>query len=143
MTAQAVVGPDVVLAAPLVRRAIDLKGGRAIARFADGAPAIVERAQGEGCVRDVAFDLPSSGDVPLRESVRRLVALVSAPCDGVEPRRAMSIARLDSLRGTGRLLSTSALPTAAGERSPAMPWLLIAAALLLMIEVGLRQRARA
>lgn len=143
LTAQAVVGPEVVLAASLVRRAMDASGARVIARFADGAPAIVERPKGDGCVRDVAFDLPSSGDVALRESARRLVGLVSAPCDGEEPRRAMSAARLDSLRGTGHLLSTSALPTPVGERSPAMPWLLIGAALLLMIEVTLRQRARA
>ena len=143
LTAQGVVGPAVVLAAPLVRRAIDANGARIIARFADGAPAMVERAASGGCIRDVAFDLPATGDVALRESVRRLIALVSAPCDGSEPRRALSVARLDTLRGTGRLLSTAALPTAAGDQSPAMPWLLIAAALLLMVEVGLRQRARA
>lgn len=143
LTAQAVVGPDVVLAAPLVRHAIDENGVRVLARFADGVPAIVERPAGDGCIRDVAFDLPASGDVALRESARRLVGLVSAPCDGDEPRRAMSIARLDSLRGTGRLLSTSALPMPVGAQSPAMPWLLIGAALLLMLEVGLRQRAGA
>lgn len=143
LTAQAVVGPKVVLAAPLVRRAIGANDARVVARFADGAPAIVERRRGNGCVRDVAFDLPSSGDVALRESTRRLVGLVSAPCDGDEPRRAINASRLDSLRGEGRLLATSGLPTSVGERSPAMPWLLIGAALLLMVEVGLRQRARA
>ena len=143
LTAQAVAGPEVVLAAPLVRRAIDANDAQVVARFADGTPAIVERRKGNGCIRDVAFDLPSSGDVALRESTRRLVSLVSAPCDGDEPRRAVTAARLDSLRGTGRLLATSALPTPVGERSAAMPWLLIGAAVLLMIEVGLRQRVRA
>ena len=143
LTAQAVVGPKVVLAAPLVRHAIDVNGARVIARFADGAPAIVERSKGDGCVRYVAFDLPTSGDVALRESARRLAGVVSAPCDGDEPRHAMSVAQLDSLRGSGRLLSTSALPVPAGEQSPAMPWLLIGAGLLLMVEVGLRQRVRA
>jgi hypothetical protein len=142
LTAQAVVGTEVVLAAPLVRRAIGANGARVVARFADGAPAIVERPKGSGCIRDVAFDLPSRGDVALRESTRRLVGAVSAPCDGDEPRRAFDASRLDSLRGAGRLLATSALPTPVGERSPAMPWLLIGAALLLMTEVGLRQGAR-
>ena len=142
MTAQAVVGPDVVLAAPLARRAVDARGALVLARFADGAPAIVERRRGEGCVRDIAFDLPSRGDVALRESTRRLVALVAAPCDGAAQPVTLNVARMDVLRGSGSLVAASALPSVAGARSAATPWLLIAAALLLMIEVGLRQRAR-
>ena len=139
-TAEAVMAPGVVLAAPLVRRAIDtVTGARIVARFADGAPAIVEHAR--GCIRDVAFDLPVIGDVALRESTRRLVALVGAPCENDEPRTLMAVARLDSLRGTGRLLAASALPRPPRERSAATSWLLIAAALLLLAEVGLRQRA--
>jgi hypothetical protein len=111
-----------------------------MARFADGSPAIVERSSGEGCIRDVAFDLPARGDVALRESTRRLIGVLAAPCEGSEPRRAMSASRLDSLRGTGTLLSTADVPRTSRERSPATSWLLIAGALLLMIEVGVRQR---
>ena len=53
-----------------------------IARFADGSSAVTERAYGSGCIRDVGFDFPLAGDVPLRESSRRLVAALGAPCDG-------------------------------------------------------------
>lgn len=141
-TAEAVVAPGVVLAAPLVRRVIDtVTGARIVARFADGTPAIVEHARGAACTRDVAFDLPVIGDVALRESTRRLVALVGAPCENDAPRAPMAVARLDSLRGTGRLLAASTLPRPPRERSAATSWLLIAAALLLLAEVGLRQRA--
>lgn len=141
-TAEAVVAPGVVLAAPLVRRMIDnAHGARVVARFADGAPAIVEHARGDACIRDVGFDLPAIGDVALRESARRLVALVGAPCENDEPRTPMAAARLDSLRGTGRLLSASGLPRPPRERSAATSWLLVGAALLLLVEIGVRQRA--
>jgi hypothetical protein len=141
-TAEAIVARDVVLAAPLLRRALgSAERGHVIARFADGAPAIVEYAHGEGCIRDVAFDFPESGDVPLRESTRRLVEILEAPCDGSDRGLLVDAARLDSLRGTGPLLATSALARHTEQRSAATSWLLIAAALLLLIEVGVRQQA--
>lgn len=143
LTAEAVAASDVVVVAPLVRRSPAIETERVLARFADGAPAVVERPLGEGCVRDVAFDLPATGDVPLRESVRRLMAVVAAPCETDEPVAAMSDARMDSLRGAGALLPTSAVPRHGRERSPATSWLLIAAALILMVEVGVRQRVAA
>jgi hypothetical protein len=140
LRAEAVAASDVVVVAPLVRHTAHAEGARVVARFADGAPAVVERPLGEGCVRDVAFDLPPSGDVPLRESVRRLVGVIAASCERSEPLIAMSAERIDSLRGSGNLLSTSAVPRHTRERSPAPSWLLIAAALILMVEVGVRQR---
>ena len=142
-TAEGVAAPDVVVVAPLVRHTIDAQRARVLARFADGAPAVVERPWGEGCLRDVAFDLPATGDVPLRESVRRLMGVVAGPCETDEPVSAMSDVRMDSLRGTGPLLPTSAVPRHGRERSPGTPWLLIAAALILMVEVGVRQRGAA
>ena len=140
-SAEAIVGADVVLAAPLVRhQGVDARGARIVARFADGSPAVSERALDQGCIRDVGFDFPLAGDVPLRESSRRLVATLSAPCDGDEARTALSATRVDSLRGGPALLATSALPRPPRERSAATPWLLIAGALLLIAEVGMRQR---
>jgi aerotolerance regulator-like protein len=143
-TAEAVVAPGVVLAAPLVRRSVgEVRRARTVARFADGAPAIVEHAHGDGCIRDVGFDLPVAGDVPLRESTRRLIAVVGAPCENRAAQSAIGVARMDSLRGAGPLLATSVLPRPSQERSRATSWLLIAGALLLMGEVGVRQRTRA
>jgi hypothetical protein len=141
-TAEAVVARGVVLAASLVRRTLGKAAARArvVARFADGAPAIVEHAHGDGCIREVAFDLPEVGDVPLRESTRRLVRVAGAPCEGNRERVALDAARLDSLSGGGPLLAASALPRPPHQRSPATGWLLIVAALLLLLEVGVRQR---
>ena len=140
-TAVGVVTREGVLAASLVRRAIDLgEGARIVARFGDGSPAVVERAYGAGCLRDVGFDLPPAGDVPLRESTRRLVGVVGAPCASDEPSSVMPPGRLDSLRGGGALLATSSLARPPEQQSAATSWLLIAGALLLIAEVGVRQR---
>ena len=140
-TAEAIVGANVTLAAPLVRHAsTDARAMRVVARFADGSPAVTEQASGGGCIRDVGFDFPLVGDVPLRESSRRLVAALGAPCDGDESRTTLSARRVDSLRGGPALLATSALPRPPRERSAAMSWLLLAGALLLLAEVGVRQR---
>jgi hypothetical protein len=140
LTPQAIVTSDGVLAAPLVRRSLDPNGVRIVARFADGSAAIVERVHGRGCIRDVAFDFPIRGDVALRESARRLVAVVAAPCEGRRSQRTLSAAQLSSLRGTGGLLATSTVPRMARARSAATPWLLIVGALLLLMELGVRRR---
>lgn len=140
LTAEAVIAREVVLAAPLARRTVPAESARVVARFADGVPAIIERERDAGCIREVAFDLPPAGDVALRESARRLLAIVAAPCEGREPRRSLSGTQLNSLRGTGALLPTAALSRPGRARSHAMPWLLIAGALLLVIELGVRQR---
>jgi hypothetical protein len=140
LTAEGVVAHEVVLAAPLVRRTADAGGGRVVARFADGAPAIIERARARGCIREVAFDFPSAGDVPVRESARRLLAVLAAPCEVGEAPRVLEPARLNLLRGPGPLLATSAVPRPVRARSPATLWLLIAGIMLLIIELGLRHR---
>ena len=142
VSARGIVSDDVVLVAPLVRRAVGAdRAARIIARFADGAPAIVERAHGAGCIRDVAFDFPIAGDVPLRESARRLTASLVEPCSGGERRLALSASRMDSLRGTGPLLSSAAVPRRPRERSAITSWLLVAGALLLLVELAVRQRS--
>lgn len=140
LTAEGVIGGEVALVAPLVRRAATVGGGEVIARFADGAPAIVERAWGDGCLRDVGFDFPASGDVALRESARRLMALVAAPCEGSGARTPLDAVRLNTLRGDGALLATSAVSRPSRARSEATPWLLIAGALILVLELGVRTR---
>ena len=141
LSAEAVVASDVVLAAPLVRRSLDAGASRIVARFADGAAAIVERVRGHGCIREVAFDFAPSGDVPLRESTRRLMAIAAAPCEGHQAHPALNASQRSSLRGTGPLLAMSAASRASRAQSAATSWLLIAAALLLVIELGVRRRA--
>ncbi|HEU5175611.1 MAG TPA: BatA domain-containing protein [Gemmatimonadaceae bacterium] len=141
-SAEGVVSEDVVLVAPLLRRAAAAGApARITARFADGAPAIVERAHGEGCIRDVAFDFPLAGDVPLRESARRLTASLVGPCSGAERRIRLPASRMDSLRGAGPLLASASVPRRPRERSAVVSWLLVAGAVLLLVELALRQRS--
>lgn len=140
LTADGVAANDVVMVAPLVRRTLELNGARILARFADGAPAILERELGEGCLREVAFDFPGSGDVALRESARRLVAVLAAACEGRGSRSVLTATQLNALRGAGPLLATAAIPRSGRARSDATPWLLMAGALLLLLELGVRGR---
>ncbi|MBX9927912.1 MAG: BatA domain-containing protein [Gemmatimonadaceae bacterium] len=64
--------------APLAMRSV--AGGGAVARWADGAPAIVERPLGAGCVREVGVAIPSRGDVATRAGARALARAAVAPC---------------------------------------------------------------
>ncbi|HZO18793.1 MAG TPA: BatA domain-containing protein [Gemmatimonadaceae bacterium] len=142
VSAEGIVSDDVVLVAPLVRRRVGAdRAARIIARFADGAPAIVEHAYGEGCMRDVAFDFPVAGDVPLRESARRLTASLVGPCSGAEHRMPLSAGRMDSLRGAGPLLASTSISRRPRERSAVTSWLLVAGALFLLVELAVRQRS--
>ena len=56
--------------------------GHAIARWADGEPAAVERAIGHGCIRDVAIVFDPASDVTLRSSFRDFVRPLLDPCGG-------------------------------------------------------------
>lgn len=139
-TGQALVRGDVVLAAPLVRRAHRVNGGHVLVRWADGAPAVVERPLGDGCLRTVGFDFPRRGDVPLRESAYRLARALTAPCLEWQAAPALAEARLDSLRGRGRLLSTTDLQRAGAPEERMVPWLIVLAMVVLMAEWLLRNR---
>jgi hypothetical protein len=104
---------------------------------------VVEHTYGDGCIREVAFDFPRAGDVPLRESSRRMAALLVGRCQQHATYTAMDSTRLDSLRREGRLLATSSLPRAPQRQSSATAWLLIVGALLLLAEVAVRRRVPA
>lgn len=140
VTGQAVVRDDVVLAAPLVRRSLPGDSGTVLARWADGAPAVVEAPLGDGCVRTVGFDFPRRGDVPLRESAHRIVRALVAPCVAAQAAPSVADARLDSLRGRGRLLSTTDVQRAGTPDRRMVPWLLVLAMLALVAEWMLRNR---
>jgi hypothetical protein len=144
LSAQGVVVGDVVLAAPLVRRTVAPSGDALVmARFADGSPAVVEQTHGDGCIREVGFDFPPAGDVPLRESSRRVGALLAGPCQQHATYAKVDSARLATLQGEGALLATSRLPRAPKRGSRTTAWLLIIGALLLLAEVAARRRVKA
>jgi len=123
---------------------VDAAVGHVVARWVDGTPAATERALGRGCVRDVAIPIARSGDFALRESTRRLVATLAAPCGGLVSFVPASDSTLTQLRGTGPLVATRALDARSSSPSRLTTWLLIAALSLLLVEPLLRrQRAAA
>lgn len=132
-------GGDAVVVSTFIP-VVDAAPGRVVARWVDGSPAATERAFGSGCVRDVAIPIARSGDLALRESTRRLVAQLAAPCGGNVSPAPISDSALAQLRGTGPLIATRALDARSASPSRLATWLLIAALALLLIEPLLRRQ---
>lgn len=63
-------------------RASTAPDGRVIARWADGAPAASEIPLGAGCIRSIAIDVPTAGDLALTPSFRRFARRITEPCGG-------------------------------------------------------------
>lgn len=140
-------GGDAALVAPLGRRAVrvDADSGaaasdlRVIARWRDGTSAATERAMGQGCLRDVGLQVPEHGDVTLRAPFAQLLMTLLEPCGGRRS-AAPSDSVLAAFAGDGPLAAAAAFERAGG-RSPLVPWLLLAALLLLVTEQRWRRRA--
>jgi hypothetical protein len=113
--------------------------GRAVARWVDGEPAAVEHAVGDGCIRDVAVLIDDASDVALRAPFRRFALDLLAPCGGRRLTQPLGSALVASLAGNGGLASAASLRDPAHESSRWTPWLLAAAALLLMAELAIRR----
>lgn len=138
----AVVAGDVVVVAPFEGGGVP-GPGRVVAHWVDGAPAATERAEGAGCIRDVAIPIPLEGDLALRESTRRLLGALLAPCGAgarLEPLDAERVALLASEGGAVH----PARPARAAVAPPGLvPALLAAAFAVLVLEMLLRRRRRA
>ena len=117
--------------------------GRAIARWADGEPAAVERTIGNGCIRDVAIVFDPASDVTLRSSFRDFVRPLLEPCGGSRTAVALDSATVAGFAGTGKLASGDELRDRASETSRWTPWLLFAVAALLTLELALRRSTKA
>ena len=116
--------------------------GEAIARWADGEPAAVERAAGNGCIRDVGLLLDPSSDITLREPFGRFVQALVAPCGGNRNATPMNEAWVAQFSGTGGLAAAEGFRDRASGSSSWTPWLLAAAALLLIVELLARRSER-
>ncbi|MFL5582923.1 MAG: BatA domain-containing protein [Gemmatimonadaceae bacterium] len=115
-------------------------GGRALARWSDGAPAASEHPLGAGCVRHVAVGIPLAGDLPLRPAFQRIVRGLVAPCGeagSAAPADSATVARLvgASAPAAGRSLSADQR-----QPSPLVPWLLGLALACAMAELLVRGR---
>ena len=71
--------------------------GLAVARWADGEPAAVEHAAGDGCIRDVALLVDDASDVTLRAPFRRFASELVGPCGGPRSARPLSDERMSRL----------------------------------------------
>ena len=65
--------------APFARR-VAPPPGQVVARWDDGDPAATELALGAGCVRSVAVDVPTTGDLALTPAFRRFAEQLARPC---------------------------------------------------------------
>lgn len=141
VSAQGVWTIGVTVVAPLGRRAIDTSGV-AIARWADGTPAVTERAVGAGCLREVGIGVPVAGDLTLQPAFGRLFRAITLAC-GV---RAIGEPIADSVL-TPLIRTGSAAPARAfvsgDESSPLAPWLIGAALLALGAEWLARRERKA
>ena len=152
-TVGAVLAGDVVVVAPFVRyarltefdttllRSHAPAPYRVVARWVDGSPAAIERVFGAGCIRTVALDVPTTGDLVLQPRFARLVAALTGPCGETEPSVAASRAQLAALAGTGRgRAAGGAFPAPEAQRVPLAPWLLAAALALAAGEMVMRRQ---
>lgn len=141
-TVGAVAAGSAVLVADFERAVVLPEGGagaRVIARWLDGAPAADEAPLGDGCVRNVAVSFPGRGDLALRESARRFLAALGAPCGGARDLAQPSAAELAVLRGVEKGGAARVLARGDGQGSRTVPWLLGAAAALLLLELFVRR----
>jgi hypothetical protein len=143
-TAAAVVAEGRTVVAPFVRRlrldSSAVSGARIVARWVDGAPAAIERASGEGCLRTIALDVPAVGDLVLTARFAALAGRLTAPCGTLSrsaPAGSAEIARLVGSAGPAR---ASLLAGLVRRRSPWEPVLLALALGLLAAETFIRRR---
>jgi hypothetical protein len=113
--------------------------GIAIARWADGEPAVVEHAIGEGCIRDIGILIDDASDLTLRPQFRRFAMTLLAPCGGVRDFTPLEAAVRTPLAGSGPLAPLVSLRDEATTMSPWSPWLFALAALLLTGELAYRR----
>lgn len=121
-------------------RAFAPPAGAMAAAWSDGTAAATTIALESGCVKNVAIEIPASGDLALRPSFLNLVRALLSPCAGVIDTTRASPAKLDSLRGAPGLLHSGDIAGSLDRKTPANRWLLLGAALVFVVEPLVRRR---
>lgn len=148
-TIGAVRAGDAVLVFPFVRRwqlsatqdTIANAKTRVYARWSDGEPAAVERMTGAGCVRSLAVSIPTAGDAILRPEFVRLADALTEPCGEVRNLGPLPAVFMAALEGESHLAPSSSVKPRATRMTPLVPWLLVAASVLALLELLVRRRA--
>ena len=129
------------IVAPLARLPL-ARGGRAVARWADGAPAAVEWQIGSGCIREVGVGVPPAGDLTIQPAFVSVARSLFAACDGA-PAGVPASDSVVRVFGRGGAAAGASDLHSIDERSALAPWLLGAAMLLLAGETLSRRRGGA
>lgn len=132
-------GSDVIVAS-LARDSIRA-GGAVIARWADGSAAAVERAIGDGCLREVGVGIPIASDLPLSPAFQRIANSLTDACAGARGNAGARVApeRLAALAGPTGAARGEALAGDAERATPLVPWLLGFALACALAELLLRE----
>jgi hypothetical protein len=136
--AGAVITLGTVAVAPWLRGASP--EGRPVAWWADGGVAAAERTLGAGCVRKVEVGVPEAGDVVLAASTQRVLRALTAPCGMPGRLGPVADSLVARLAGADGMVAGSQVVRAGAATSRATPWLIVAALVLLLIEMLVRRR---
>jgi hypothetical protein len=138
-----VMGDDVIVAA--VGRGALTAEGAVRARWADGAPAAVERRLGSGCLREVGIGVPIAGDLPLSPAFQRIAIGLTDACLGLRGRAGAPIdsTRLARLAGPSHLAAGAELANGTERPAPMVPWLLGLALACALAELLVRRTGSA
>jgi hypothetical protein len=112
---------------------------RVFARWADGDPAGVEQFNANGCVHSLGFSMPSSGDVALRPDFIRFTSALRVPCGAAHDLTPLPSEFVTALEGPARLAPVSMVKPPLTRLNPWMPWLLLAAFVLALLELLVRR----
>ena len=144
-TVGGVVAGTARVVAPFERRwsypADSISSGEVVARWVDGEPAAIEKADGASCARSVAVTVSPVGDLPIRKDFVRFVAALTQPCAGYAMIPASSDA-MARLAGSGGLAPRQAFAPRNDAHSSLAPWLLALALLTSVAELFVRRFTR-
>jgi hypothetical protein len=132
---------DYAFVTPLPRAAVfsGSDNARVVARWIDGPPAAVERPHGAGCLRSVAIEVPDAGDLSISPGWRRVAAALTGPCGGGEAPASPAAVDRAVLAGNGPRQAMLHPATGQLRGTRLTTFLLLAALLVLLLELGVRR----
>ncbi len=142
----ALVVDDMVVVAPFRTTwefpADSLHGATVVARWSDGTPAAVQRVTPGECIRSVNIPVPARGDLVIRPEFVGAVRRILMGCSAAHSGGLLADSLTARLKGGSAAAPRNAFQPRVSQQSPYTPWLLLAAALLLIAEMFARRNLR-